>query len=54
MEKDSGWAEGQKGLAEKVTSEEGLVEWIKVSGVGHDVCHQKGVCEDAVKKLIKG
>lgn len=52
MDKDDGWAEGQRGLAEEVTGEEGLVEWIKVKGVGHGVCKKEGTCEDAVKKLL--
>lgn len=53
MDKDKEWAEGQKGLAKGVTSSEGLVDWIEVSGVGRNVCGKRGVCEDAVKKLIK-
>jgi hypothetical protein len=49
-----GWEEGQRGLAEEVTSEEALVDWIKVQGVGHWVCEGEGrrVCEQALKKLI--
>ena len=50
----TGWEEGQRGLAEEVTSEEGLVDWIKVKGQGHWVCEDDGrvVCEKALKKLI--
>lgn len=50
----TGWEEGQRGLAEEVTSEEGLVDWIKVQGVGHWVCEGDGkkVCEKALRKLI--
>jgi hypothetical protein len=53
MKKDKGWAEGQRGLAKEVTGDEGLVEWIKVSGVRRGVCEKEGVCEDAVKRLLK-
>jgi hypothetical protein len=53
MDKDANWAEGQRGLAKEVTSEEGLVEWVKVHDVGHGVCAKAGVCENAVKKLLK-
>jgi hypothetical protein len=50
----TGWEEGQRGLAEEVTSDEGLVDWIKVQGVGHWVCEGDGksVCEKALRKLI--
>ncbi len=51
MNKDDNWKEGQRGLAEEVTGE-GLVDWVKVTGVWH-VCKKKGVCEDAIKRLIK-
>ena len=53
MEADEAWAAGQRGLASEVTSEEGLVEWIKVDA-GHRVCDGSGraICEDAVKRLL--
>ena len=55
MEKDERWTEGQRGLAEEVTSDEGLVGWEKVPGVGHAVCEGPGrkVCERAVRLLLK-
>ena len=55
MEEDEEWAEGQRGLAEEVTAEEGLVSWEKVQGVDHWVCEGEGkaVCENAVKRLLK-
>jgi hypothetical protein len=54
MSADADWAEGQRGLAEEVTSDEGLVDWIKVDGVGHRVCegHGKKVCERALRRLL--
>jgi hypothetical protein len=54
MDKVEGWEEGQRGLAQEVTSDEGLVDWIKVKGVGHWVCEGNGtsVCEKALMKLI--
>ncbi|KAK8849618.1 hypothetical protein IAR55_004953 [Kwoniella newhampshirensis] len=55
MNKDGVWAEGQRVLAEEVTSEEGLLSWAKVEGVGHFVCEGQGrrVCEDSLKKLLR-
>ncbi|WWC65769.1 uncharacterized protein I303_108391 [Kwoniella dejecticola CBS 10117] len=56
IEKDERWAEGQRVLAEEVTAEEGLVDWIKVKEVGHFVCESeegKGICEDSILKLVK-
>jgi len=54
MEADENWAEGQRGLAEEVTSEEGLVEWIRVEG-GHRVCEGEGrsECERAITTLLR-
>lgn len=54
MNKVDGWEEGQRGLAEEVTSDEGLVEWIKVPDVGHWVCEgdRRPVCEKALRKLL--
>ena len=54
MSKSENWEEGQRGLAEEVTSDEGLVDWIKVPGVGHWVCEGDGlkVCEKALRKLV--
>lgn len=54
MNKVEGWEEGQRGLAKEVTSDEGLVEWLKVPDVGHWVCEDEGrkVCERALLKLI--
>lgn len=54
MNRSETWEEGQRGLAEEVTSEEGLVDWIKVPGVGHWVCEGDGqkVCEKALRKLV--
>ncbi|WVQ96013.1 hypothetical protein IAU59_003113 [Kwoniella sp. CBS 9459] len=55
VESDEKWAEGQRVLAQEVTSEEGLVGWKQVEEVGHYVCegHGKRVCEEAVEKLLK-
>lgn len=51
---DEEWAEGQRQLAEEVTSKNGLVDWVKVKGVGHHVCaSREQVCEKAVRKLLK-
>ena len=54
IDKVTGWEEGQRGLAEEVTSDEGLVDWIKVKGQGHWVCEGEGrhVCEKALRRLI--
>lgn len=54
MSRSENWEEGQRGLAEEVTSDEGLVDWIKVPGVGHWVCEGDGqkVCEKALRKLV--
>lgn len=54
MDSLEGWQEGQRGLAEEVTSEEGLVDWIKVPGVGHWVCEGEGrpICEKALRRLV--
>jgi hypothetical protein len=50
-----GWDEGQRGLAEEVTSSEGLISWEKVETGGHHVCEAEGrkVCEKAMKRLLK-
>ncbi|WVW86983.1 hypothetical protein I302_109039 [Kwoniella bestiolae CBS 10118] len=55
MKDDESWAEGQRVLAEEVTSDEGLVEWLQVRGVGHFVCEGdgRGACEGAIGKLLK-
>lgn len=54
MDKVEGWEEGQRGLAEEVTSTEGLISWEKVENEGHHVCEATGrsVCEDAMTRLL--
>jgi hypothetical protein len=49
-----GWEDGQRALAEEVTSEEALVRWIKVDTGSHWVCEGRGrgVCMEAVRNLI--
>ncbi|OCF62152.1 hypothetical protein L486_01819 [Kwoniella mangroviensis CBS 10435] len=55
MKDDESWAEGQRVLAEEVTSDDGLVDWIKVDKVDHFVCENDGrqFCEDSIVKLLK-
>ncbi|WWC95765.1 hypothetical protein V866_002631 [Kwoniella sp. B9012] len=55
MREDENWAEGQRVLAEEVTSDDGLVDWIKVDKVDHFVCENDGrqICEDSIVKLLK-
>jgi hypothetical protein len=54
MEREEGWEEGQRGLAEEVTGKEALIAWEKVEDVGHFVCEGQGlaVCRGAVQKLL--
>ncbi|ORY34831.1 hypothetical protein BCR39DRAFT_132887 [Naematelia encephala] len=54
MDGDETWAEGQRGLAEEVTGEDGLVEWLKVDGDTKWVCEGEGraVCEESLRKLL--
>lgn len=43
MEKEKSWAEGQRALAEEITSESGRVDWQVIKGnVGHDICSPTG------------
>jgi hypothetical protein len=43
MEKEKSWAEGQRSLAEEVTSETGRLDWQIIKGdVGHDLCSPTG------------
>ncbi|WRT69643.1 uncharacterized protein IL334_006632 [Kwoniella shivajii] len=55
MTKDESWSEGQRVLAEEVTSEEGLVDWLQIEDVDHFVCEGSGkqVCEHSIKKLLR-
>ncbi|KAI9639024.1 uncharacterized protein MKK02DRAFT_31286 [Dioszegia hungarica] len=55
MDGNAVWAEGQRGLAEEVTAEEGLVGWLKVKKGGKRVCEGKEgreVCEEAVRMVL--
>ncbi|KAJ9119370.1 hypothetical protein QFC24_005841 [Naganishia onofrii] len=43
MQRNKAWAEGQRALAEEITSEEGREAWVVVKGgVGHDLCSPTG------------
>lgn len=59
MDSNAAWAEGQRGLAEEVTAEEGLLEWVKVKKGGHvgkRVCEGKegrAACEQAVRMVLE-
>ncbi|WWC73747.1 uncharacterized protein I206_107719 [Kwoniella pini CBS 10737] len=56
MKNDEIWLEGQRVLAKEVTSEEGLIDWIKIDNVDHFVCESeqgKSICENSILKLIK-
>jgi pimeloyl-ACP methyl ester carboxylesterase len=43
MQRNKAWAEGQRALAEEITSEEGREAWVVIKGgVGHDLCSPTG------------
>ncbi|KAJ9112734.1 hypothetical protein QFC22_006236 [Naganishia vaughanmartiniae] len=43
MQRNKAWAEGQRALAEEITSETGREAWVVVKGgVGHDLCSPTG------------
>ncbi|KAL7425069.1 hypothetical protein Q5752_000757 [Cryptotrichosporon argae] len=53
VEADDNWADGQRVLANQVTTK-GLVEWTLVDDVGHFVCERQGreVCERSLLRLL--
>lgn len=61
MQRDKAWAEGQRSLAEEITSEEHRISWEIVKGrTGHDICSPYGgkdgrgrrYCTRALKTLF--
>lgn len=43
MQRNKAWAEGQRALAEEITSEQGREAWVVIKGgVGHDLCSPTG------------
>ncbi|WWC92749.1 uncharacterized protein L201_007708 [Kwoniella dendrophila CBS 6074] len=56
MNNNENWKQGQRILAEEITSEEGLLDWIKIKNSNHFVCESqegKQICEDSIRKLLK-